>query len=235
MPKIILVILFALTLSSLEAQSAAPTPEMKAALKELAASQDLEINWARMLENESKTGAMQVKRGFMEKLDSTEGVSPEKRAQAIALIESWSHEIAADIHAMHSKLDVGALVIDMVEEVYPKYFKASEVREMAAFYRSAAFKKVVDMSLRAEVESARTGEKVEIIMAKYEKGLSPQDTRVFLAFHHSATGKKLSAVSDKLKKDNVDFIQARTQKAFDDVLDRQAKILKERVEAINVN
>jgi hypothetical protein len=208
-----------------DARSAEQSLEMTKALQTLVASQNLEKNWPLIIQNSGKTGAAVIQRSALASLAGKPGFTDAQRRKAAGLIAEWSVPMAEEIDALNRAIDVKALLSDMAQTVYPKYFTSSEINDLAAFYSSKAFQKTVEIGLRVGEESARTGKSRESLWAKYDSMLTPDDKKSLAAFGNSAIGKKQQTVGPALGNDMRDFIQSRTDASVNEVADRYGKLL----------
>lgn len=211
---------FAATLFSANAAAAAPDAEMRAALKELVASQELEKNWPLILDALVQSGVAEIKRGLVDALERNPALTDSQRARALGLAAEMYAPMAAEILASQKNLDVNALMNDTTLQVYPKYFTAGEIRAMSKFYRSSAFKKMVDIGNRVNAEAARTGKSADSLYPKYLAQMSREEQATLTAFGNSAVGKKQQAVGAAVQQESLALYSQRTAPDIDAIAKR---------------
>ena len=221
------IVILAVALACLSAGASATeqSGEMKSALHTLVVSLNIEKSWSLIVENSGKTGAAAIQRSFLASMDAKPGLTDAQRQKMTLLIKEWSVPMAEEIDAIHRAIDVTALMDDMAQAVYPKYFTPDEIRKLAAFYGSRAFQKTTEIGIRVNEESARTGNSQALLWKKYESLMTQDEKNVIAAFFNSNIGKKAAAVGPALAKDMRDFYQSRFDVSVNEVADRYGKIM----------
>lgn len=159
------------------AATAAQNDDVKAAAARLAASQQLGSYLPMIIRNASIDSIEKVKRGAMLRLESNAALSDAQRTRAMEIIDQFAPQIAADMDALHRTLDANALVLEMIETVYPKYFSQAEMQSLAEFYESTAFHKVARNEL-------------SVFKKNLETLLTPQEKQLLMNFYNSSLGQK---------------------------------------------
>jgi hypothetical protein len=220
-----LILLFAFALSAFSATAATPaeSPEMTAALDALVASQDIKKNWPMIIENSARNGAAHVQQGALERLAENRTLTEQQRQKMTALLIEEAPAVAKEIEAMHMKLDIDALMHDMVHMVYPKYFSANEIRQLAAFYSGNAFKKLAKMQLQTSAESAPTEQDKKPDWLRYRDVQTVEDLKELAAFQNSAVGRKQQAIGAQMSKEVTEFLHDRLDPAINEVGERYGK------------
>ena len=217
---------FALCLVCLHVASAEPSPQMKAAVANLVESQNLETMWPAIIQSSSATGALEVQRGAQEKIDEATWLTPAQRERAYEIIAETAPQIAADLDTEHSRIPVKQVVTEMVFEVYPKYFTAKEIDELARFYRGQAFQRLARLSIEASSEAKRTGKSVDTVMPKYMARMTPQEQEALVRFSNSATGRKQMRVGPALAEEGRAFLTKATEAGMHAVAVKYGEMLR---------
>jgi hypothetical protein len=224
-----LIFVLALTVSvagfTPDARSAESSVETRKALQTLVASLNLEQYWPLVIEKFGQNGAAAIQSSALASLAGVPNLTDAQRRKAEALIAQWSVPMAEEIYAYHRKIDVTKLLSEMAETVYPKYFTAGEIRELAAFYGSSAFHKVAATNIRMAQEKARSAQGIQGPGIKYGSLLTQGEKEFVMAFGNSALGRKQLAVGPALSKDMLEFLNGRTAAGVNEVVDRYRKML----------
>ncbi|MFZ6655367.1 hypothetical protein [Undibacterium sp. TJN19] len=229
-----LTVIFVLLLSPIiQAQSL--TPEMKKALHDFVAIQNLDKLWATIIDGEAKNGIEGIKRGAIEKLEQASSLTDAQRANAKKIMIELAPQLADEVTAMHKKIDIVSLVTDMTETIYPKYYTVQEIRDLSNFYGSMAFRKTAVFGQEVAAESKRTGESKEMIWRNYEYRFSEQERQFMLDFNNSATGKKQKTIGAKVNAESMDFFYNRTMPAMDKIADHYGEMLTKRLKETSSN
>ncbi|MCH8618026.1 hypothetical protein [Undibacterium sp. TS12] len=211
------------------AQAAAPTPEMKQALKEFIEVQNLEQAWIIIIENAAKNGSEEVVKGAMRKLESSSSLSEVERTRIKNVILEMTPKIANEVTAFHKNLDVKTMVTEMIEAIYPKYYNVQEIRDLTMFYGSMAFRKTAIFGREIATESAITGESKRVLWRRYDSKFTPQETKQKLEFASSAIGLKQNAIGAKVNAECLDFFYNRTTPELLKIADRYGEVLAKRL------
>jgi hypothetical protein len=206
------------------------TSDTKKALESLVASQNLAQTWPAIMRNARISGEDNVKKGAMDSLENNSHISPEQLGKAKIIISELAPQISNDIDEFHKSIDVTQLTQNMVEVVYPKYYSAQEIQELANFYKSAAFQKTVAISLAVAEESKRTGVDTRTLWAKYESKLSQQDRQTLVGFQNSAVGQKQKSVGRSVNSDSLNYLQSQLTRGIDEIVKKYAFILNKKLE-----
>lgn len=197
-----------------------PDPAMRAALEHLTASQNLGENLPLLLRNIASNGPGKVLQGAYDTIDANPALNPAQRARAKETMAALAPQIAADLDAMQAKIDLKALMLAMVEAVYPKYYSLREIQEMATFYDSPASRKALTMGVQAKAEISRTGMNPALVWARYEARFTPEEKRFLAAFQNSPTARKMRSVGPQVQEDSLRYLHARTDGLLDEVMAR---------------
>ena len=180
-----------LVLHGVGADAAPVDAEMRAALSQLTVIQGTESR-PRLLDEQ---GRRRYVENFLEGLHSgfekNQHWSAARRAGAHALVDELAPRITAVVNAELLKTDMDAKVLTITEAVYPKLFDASEIRGIAAYFASPAYKKLASLHAAARAEAARTGQDKEALVQKFSaEQLTVEEKRQLDAFEATPLGKK---------------------------------------------
>ncbi len=218
--------LFALSM----AQAATSSPEMKQALQEFVAAQDLKNAWNTIASNAAKDASNGVIRGGNAALLKNKSLTEAQRDKAKKIMQDLAPKMAEEITAYHQSLDANALVMEMAETVYSKYYTVQEIRDLTAFYGSSAFKKITRLGMEAMAESRRTGEAVANILSRNESQFNVEDKRVMADFNQSATGKKQKLVGGKVRAESMQFLEEKSMQGMDSIVQKYGRILGQQLQ-----
>lgn len=232
--KILRPYLFALfvLLSPALTTAAEQSADMKEALRLLVESQDMAKHWPTIVENSARTGAAEFEQGALEALERQTGLTPAQQDKARFLIASWSGPIAAEITARQKRRDVSQVVNAMVAAVYPKYFSAAEIRQMAAFYQSSAFHKAVAIELANKGAQRRPPAQQAIETARNNARFSPEEKAAIATFQASAVARKQGQVGQQVSADGAAFLKEAMRSDEQEVVGPYAKRLADELLAI---
>lgn len=222
-------LILSLALAVAQVRAAPPSPAMHAAIDKLVASQSLEAVWPAMVENSARTGAAKVEKGAREALDAMPELGPGQRARAYAVIAETAPRIAAEITALHRQLPVRELLTEMAYVVYPRYYTAQEIDELARHYGSPVFAKVVRFEMQVDRESARTGQSKDALFAAFVASLTAADKESLVAFGNSATGRKHRELGKAVSNDSRRFLQQRMEKDGEAVTRKYGLLMREKL------
>lgn len=214
------------------ASAAEPNKEMRAAVEQLAASQDVDKLLPALLNAARMKGIEDVKRGAVEAIARDPALSEAERARAWAVMDELAPQLAAAVDAQYGKLDPRAVLTDMIGDVYPKYYSADEMVQLAAYFASPSYRKVAAILLTVEQQAARTGQDRGALFGKLAaEGLSEEDNRVLGAFHGTALGRKKRALDAAVGKASIEYVQNSTRPLTDAALASYRETLMKRLKA----
>jgi hypothetical protein len=199
------------------ANAAETTKEMRAALQALSQSQRFDQTLGPMLDNIRANGVTEIREGARESLSKDPRLSAEDRTRVIQIVDELAPQMAARMDAEFKKIDLSSLGTAMIEEVYPRYFNAEEIRELARFYASPAFHKTALFGLEVDRVHAETGQDKSVLWSRFEKQLSPEEKRRIIVFYGSPLGRKLKELSPSIVSDSGDFWRRRTAPVFETI------------------
>jgi len=205
------------------------TKEMSAALHALSQSQRFDQILGPMLDSIRANGATQIRAGAREDLDKDTRLNAEDRERVIQIVEELAPQMAARMGAEFEKIDLPSLGVAMIEEVYPRYFNASEIRELARFYSSSAFRRTVSFASEVEREYLKTGQDKSVLWSPLDKQLSTDEKRRIIGFHSSPLGRKLKELMPRIVSDFSDFWRRRTAPLFENVAASYGNVIAERL------
>lgn len=206
-------------------------PEMKLALRDFVAVQNLEKTWPTIIDGITKITVKQVIKGATRELNEASSLSQAERATGEKFIQEMAPKIAEDVSAFQRGLDIKNLVTDMSEEVYPKYYNAQEIREFTAYYGSAGYKKGAAIAREIDIESASTGENKTALWRRYESKFTPQEIKLMQAFNSSALGRKHQVAGPKINAECLEFMYKRTAPEMNKISERYGEMLAQRLKA----
>jgi hypothetical protein len=210
-------------------RAAAPDDAMQAALRHLVRSQNLEQTWPAMLQATKGTGVEQIRKGVRDALDAGT-TDPGTRARVEAAMARVAPAMTADIDAAHDRMDVAALMQDMVGAVYPKYYSAAEIEALSTFYESTVFRKIIAFAPLAQREAQATGQNPALVWARYEARLTPADKQYLAAFRASPVGRKQAAVQARVTQDGLRYLQERVAPVLDEIVGRYVRKVQQELQ-----
>jgi hypothetical protein len=202
---------------------------MHAALERLVASQNLDQNWPLLLQNIGSNFTLKLIKGAFTSLDANQALTQAQRAKAREAVEALASPIAADVKTTLAKLDGKALMLGMVENVYPKYYSLRDIQEMSSFYESVAYRKVATMGIQAQGEISRTGQSPALVWARYEARLTPEEKRTLATFEKSPIRQKMRSVTAQVQEESLRYMHARTDSMLNDITARYKDRLEKTV------
>lgn len=206
-------------------------PDMKLALRDFVAVQNLEKTWPAIIDGIAKITVQQVIKGATRELNEASSLSQAERVAGEKFIQEMAPKIADDVSAFQKKLDIKSLITDMAEEVYPKYYNAQEIHEFTAYYASPGYKKGAVIAREIEIESASTGESKAVLWRRYESKFTPQEVKQMQAFNSSALGRKHQAAGAKIKAECLELMYKRTAPEMNKISERYGEMMAQRLKA----
>jgi hypothetical protein len=204
----------ALTLQALACAAAELDPEMSAALHQLVDSQKLEETLPAVLDKARLQGIEQAKKGAEQAIADNRALSDTERAQARKIMDELAPQLVAGVDADLRKLDFQALAQGMVEAVYPKYYTVQEVRQLAAYYASPGYQKMMALLRKVQEEHARTGQDSQQLWRLHGKEISAEDKRTVADFLDSPLGKKQKAIGERAQDECAAYLRRQIAPAF---------------------
>jgi len=156
---------------------AAQNDDTKSVAARIAASQQIDKYLPMILQKSSADGIEGVKRGAMASIESNTALSDGQRMRAKEIVDQLAPQMATDLDALHRRIDVNALIPEMIETVYPKYFTQAEMLSLAEFFESTAFHKAAKNAVSFSKQNLETL-------------LTPQEKKVLMNFYSSPLGQK---------------------------------------------
>ena len=213
MKKILAALVIFLSAVTASQAAFAQDDDTKVAVTKLANSLHLEKFWPIIIQKASVNSVENVNRGALARIESISGLSDAQKAHAKEVMEKWAPQIAADVDALHRRMDVKALSVDMIETVYTKYFTGLELQRLAEFYDSSEFQKVAAHSVSSSNGSL-------------EALLTPQEKTVLMNFYQSPLGQKQR--NPQIGRDSLAYMNSRVSPLLDAlVAPYQERLLKE--------
>lgn len=187
---------------------------MQAALKQMVAAQDLEMDPA-LLERRRGEGLDIVKRTGVALIAANTAWSGSERARAGGILEELAPQVVATVDAERQKL-LTRMGPEMIREVYPRHFSAPEISQLAAYYASTAYKKMRPIMSRVEMEARRTGRDRLALWREFAAGeLTEEEVHVLREFRSSELGQKVDRVTPQLNRDWGLYWDSRVRQVID--------------------
>lgn len=164
------------------------TPERRAALKDFAASQEIEKLWADYLAEQARTGAAQIRKGAYDRLDTMHDIPAADRQRVRKVVDSLADAMADEMMREYRALDIATIVDEAVLEVYGRRFSTAEIREATAFYRSNAGRKFLKLMPALKELLQKPGGREAV-----ERAFTPQELQVIARFSQSPAGQKMQS------------------------------------------
>lgn len=147
------------------AQEAAPaaaqaSAQERAAIEELMDAMDVRQMMMASFTEMEKALPQMMRAQVTAVINADPGASDEKKAAALAKVEQVLPGAAQAINRMFRD---PALVDEMMAEIgplYARHYSVAEIRELAAFYRTALGRKMLALSPRLAAESMAVGQKI---------------------------------------------------------------------------
>ncbi|UOD29927.1 DUF2059 domain-containing protein [Massilia violaceinigra] len=190
--------------------AAGPGAETMRALQTIVTAQDIEEKYRAYLDSSAARHAATLQKMLEEKLNAQPTLSQAQRKRALAMLPAWSAALAADLKIRDKSMNLPALISDMAQTIYPRYFTDAELKELAAFYASSAYQKTIDVSARIKENERRTGLADPAAWDNYEHLFTEAENEVILANGESALGKKLARVTSALNREILMYLGAKT-------------------------
>ncbi|NHZ36831.1 DUF2059 domain-containing protein [Massilia rubra] len=190
--------------------AAEPGAETMRALQTIVTAEHIEEKYRAYLDSSATRHAATLQKMLEEKLNAAPQLSQAQRKRALAMLPAWSAALAADLKIRDKSMNLPALISDMAQTIYPRYFTDAELKELAAFYASSAYQKTIDVSARIKEDKRRTGVADPAAWDKYDHLFTEAENDVILANGDSALGKKLTRVSPALNKEILMYFGAKT-------------------------
>jgi hypothetical protein len=184
--RVVIAAIFALAFTFAGAEPL--TPERRAALKDFAASQEIEKLWADYLAEQARTGPAQIRQGAYDKLDTMHDIPQADRQRMRKVIDSLADAMADEMMREYRKLDIATIVDEAVLEVYGNRFSTAEIREATAFYRTNAGKKFLKLMPALKELLQRPGGREAV-----ERAFTSQELQVIARFSQTSAGQKMQS------------------------------------------
>jgi hypothetical protein len=122
------------------ASASGPDSEMRAALDQMVAAQDLEREMPAILERSRLQGLEIVRRTALDLIAANRSWGEAEGVRARQIMEELAPRVVETVFATQKQQDRHLLGADMIRATYPKYYSAAEISELAAYYASPAYK-----------------------------------------------------------------------------------------------
>jgi hypothetical protein len=178
------IIAFALSLANAEPL----TPERRAALKDFTASQEIERIWSDYLVEQARIGPAQIRQAAYDKLDTLRDIPEADRERLRKVIDSLADAMADEMMREYQKLNITAIVDEAVLEVYGGRFSTAEIRQITAFYKTNAGRKLLKLqpSLKSLLQQPGGREAVE-------RAFTQQELQTVARFSQASAGQKMQS------------------------------------------
>lgn len=228
------ILVFTLAFSCLwsTAQAAEPGPEAKKALHTIVRAQHIEEKWRSYLDSAAQRNANVMQQTVKEKVNAAPQLSQAQRKKALAMLPEWTVAVAQDLKTLDRSMDMTALIGEMAQTVYPRFFTDHEITELAAFYSSSAYQKTIDVGARIKEEQRRTGVNDPAAWDKHNDLFTKHENDVILAHGRSDVGKKLDRVGAALNQDMLTFFGGKTSASISAIAERHMRLFVAKMNAI---
>lgn len=229
-PVLVLALAFSCLFST--AQAAEPGAQTKQALHTIVTAQRVEATWRGHLASAAQGHANVMQQTVKDKVNAAPQLSRVQRDKALAMLPEWTAAVASDLKTLDPSMDMTALVDEMAQTVYPRFFTDPEIAELAAFYSSSAYQKTLDIGARIREDQRRTGVSDPAAWDKYNHLFTKQENDAILAHGRSDVGKKLDRVGPALNKEVLTFFGPKTSASIAAIAERHMKLFVAKMNAI---
>jgi hypothetical protein len=204
------------------------TPEKKAAIDAMLATQHAEQTWPQLVKQMSIAGPAKIKAGLDAEVAKHKELNKARRKEIAAYIESLAPAATDDVTQALLQLDVKQVLQDMGYFVYGKYLTTDEIRQMTAQYTNPTWLKL--QRLQPQLQQEGRGKPPGVVMTKY---FNAQELHELLNITRSPVSLKLTALQPQLRAESKTYFDNAADAPIRAVSEKYLALLREKIASLH--